>query len=530
MKSFFSRNILRLYLSFFLIVIMPLLFTSCPDKLLSTLEEELNTSYIISSVTVDSNDSALGHVTIPAETDVNVTFGTPFNIEASEPQSGGYYFSGWTCSGEGRVVFTDDKSRSTSAIVYGGDVDITATYTAISVSLQSRGFYDFDSYWYDDIKHLDTPLDLLYHDGFVYVVGKNGTEPRILKIDVRDHNVPSWTATIKPKDKYGEIVNIVDIAINGSNLNIAAPSSSFMSNLAGIMEIPLGNFDISSMIRLPIVTFSDIKAIAIVPDLADFQWYISESEDICNRSTGGHNLRPASSFYFNNILVPVGYGALYATESNGATGKIISVGINNGSPYQMAGNEDVVFNNQHLRPSKMAHRPGGEYLYSIAENAGLITFFIDDQTIIPVTGMNNLDSDITGSSMVDLDCSGNYLITAGTNNSRYCIYDIHENNGSAENPYYITSAFTSSGIFFTGLINCESSAHMNLRFSLFTCCETVWTFINSPRFCFNRYYPVNSRIRRQRIRNCIRTRCTDRDKGRRRLGNINLQPVTGKRS
>jgi hypothetical protein len=443
MKNTIQRRIFRSVAVSLLAVLLAVSLTSCPDGLLSTLESELETSYDLSThvITFTSSDSAHGTVLTPDTGSVEIINGTSVEITASDPLTRGYCFSGWTCSGEGRAVFQNPEERQTSVTVYDGDVTIHAEYSLITASLEYMGQYDLDYTWHSDMKHLDTPKALVYHDGYVYIIGQNNSTARIMKIDVSMPDSPGWTARIDPADSTSA-TDAVDIVINNTALNIAAPGINGMT--AGIIELPLGRFFADSMGVLRTTNGNDIRKIAI-GYFSDFQWYVSASNGVLRRMNG-NNVHPDTNI--DSICYAYDYGRLFVTGNDGTDGSISTVKINPSFNPEIETNvDDVTFNNQHLHPTEMRYKPGSRYLYSVATDAGLITFYLDNAPAVSVNAVEGIDTD-TGSNMVDIDSSGNYLITAGTNPAaadKYCIYDIHENNGSSAEPYLLYSGNSRGG-------------------------------------------------------------------------------------
>ena len=409
--------------------------TSCPDKLLSTLEDELNASYIQSTVTFKTNNFSAGEIVFPETEELQATFGSSFNISASEPKLRGYYFSGWTYSGSGRAVFQNSESLNTSVSVYDGNVEIQANYSPITASLEYLGQYDlflFDHY--ND--RIADPRDLVFLNGYIYVVGQSDQgNPRLIKIDVSESEFPCFTDSVDLiSGSSSEAVQI--ITYGTSTLNIAEKNGN-------ILKITNTN-----TLKDSIAFIMSVNEYSITSDSMGYFWWLENNNNLvrCNNS----NLAAP-----DNILKNICYSDISdclfvsgcSSDNHGSLSSIIKI-----SPTSIATQKtlDIIADyGENLLPTKMTYKNGTEYLYSIAENKALITFDIENAPAdFSVNTTADINADTTGSTMKDIDYSGNYLITAGTNTSsqsyngwdRFCIYDIHENNGSAADPYYLNNA------------------------------------------------------------------------------------------
>lgn len=358
------------------------------------------------------NNGTLGDVTNPTTSPVSVTHGVARNISASWPQERGYYFSGWSkTGGSGTAVFADSSRRFTTVTVTNADVTIQANFSPISVSLTYRGSYDLNGSPYS-ARRIDTPKDLVYDNGYIYVLGNYFSSPKVLKLDVSNPVNPSYAAD----NNYLAGGTAEEICVNGSNLDMTVSGTG-----GGINRIPLSNFGETDPLY-----HSD----SFVRNIT--QGYY-ESDDEIYKYFVQDPIQPDTNIF--DILYSAEYGYLYAsgTDDMGVQGSLSVISGTN--PLSLVGS--TIRFEEYI--NELAYI-GDIYMYGAAKVDGIVTFNIDNSPVSKQS-VQGATANTGNPEHIDLDGS-DFLFVSGDNSSGYdrlSVFDIHWWNGSNGNPYYLYS-------------------------------------------------------------------------------------------
>jgi len=378
------------------------------------------------TLTLTVSNASHGHIEFPAASTVQVTHGVSQTIRTSNPDARGYYFSGWSkIGGSGTEVFADSSNRSTQVTISGGNVQIRATYTKITASLPRRGIYNLESPSIVNRK-MDTPRDLVYENGYVYISGKHGSAVKLLKIDVSNLS----NITFSNYQTFSGASDAREIVKDGSYMYVAVQGSGY-----GVRRIPFSSFGSGTL------TINKANISNITPN----GWY--ESYNFIYKSSSSYSYPDDQGsddpdyvhdiFYANGLLF-----VSYEIGDMGGSGIFRSVdNTGQGGTPEMKAELDM-----DEIPGNITW-PGDIYMYTTADVDGILTFYIDDASDYLRLDDVEGTSTTTGNETKDIGVSGsNYLVTSGTNDTysshsydKLNVYDIHWNNGSDGEPYWIAS-------------------------------------------------------------------------------------------
>lgn len=374
-----------------------------------------------------------GNISIPSSSPVTVTHGVSQTISASNPTNRGYYFSGWTkTNGSGTPVFANASSRYTSVTVTGNDVTIQANYLPITATISHRGTLELNDGGLAWSNRLDTVTDLKFNNNYVYISGDYNDRARIIKVDVSSATSPSVSNYAHIGGNYNTVAT--EMTIEGSNLRVSV-SGSFVSNASGgIYLSTIAGFGPSSFgtgVRSSSSTYINRLT---------GNYIYTQSDDIYSMSGQGSTTADTN---IEDILYVSDYNLIYVTGTDdmGSSGSLSVISYNSG--FTTVGSLLTM----PQFPEEMTF--GGDlYIYAAASNSGVVTFNIDDNPVY-IDDVEGASSNTGAPKFIDAD--GNYLYTFGpklsTGGNRLAVFDIHNSNGSDNEPFYLTSsAAETSGV------------------------------------------------------------------------------------
>jgi len=395
-------------------------------------DSTIEATFTIIEHTLTLESDSQGSVTSPASP-ATVVDGISQNIIASNPNTRGYYFTGWTqTNGAGTASFGNPAIQYTTVTVTGGDVTIKANYSEIIVSLNYIENLDLNSV----TNPLTTINDILYDNGYIYAVGEYHysssykKRARILKIDVSNSSNPS----------YSDYLDIVDYSSTSDSTahEIVKESSNLYVGVSGYnhdeyQSLISTDYSLNSFSYRYFGTDTDNISegdwIAAGDDV--YIYYNSNPYQYSSDDPLADILRIGDFLYVTLQAGMSSNGRLSVLEDNSGTIEEV------GSSYV---DGDVSIGN-------MAYN-GDNYVYIVSTpdsgNSGILTSFVEDESFYKVGNIAGTAN--TGDiEFLDVGDNRNYLyaIGEGSGYDRISIFDVHGNNGSYDSPDYLYSQNTS---------------------------------------------------------------------------------------
>ncbi|MBN2627913.1 MAG: hypothetical protein JXA95_14695 [Spirochaetales bacterium] len=374
------------------------------------------------TLTVSVSSASQGAITTPSTSTVTVTHGVARSIVATNPYNRGYYFSGWTqIAGSGTATFADASSRSTTVTVTDGDATIRANYALISVSLAVQSTYNLNDSGLNTSERLTTANDITVVGNYAYVVGQDPAgAARMLKLDISNLTNISHNASLS----LGYSSEIRDIHYESPYITLAV--SGTYGDLYRFN--PSTGFTVSDL-GMNTSLYKTAGSSYVSTSSSDLNYYSSHAAWSYFDSMHALLYDPNYNRVYAAGYFDMGSGELYSFrhQSNETFLEVATAFSmdDTGLGYYFS---DLAINDI--------------YLYSAIGSGGILTLNVDDD---PYAIENRAShTSLTGDpAYISLGgVSSNYLVALSDEfsvsyNDRLAVYDIHWNNNSDNNPYFI---------------------------------------------------------------------------------------------